>query len=172
MQDKHSTAVHEAGHAVIGRVLGLLCGAATIVSNETKGEAGHAIVDKQWVTWEAWQKRGKFRELHSVARGGILALMAGAEAEIELLGRCAGGDGDDRIRIQIIAESADGADLSDEQWTRCEPRMRAKTRNLVRRHRAKIERVATALQERDTLQPDEIAALIADQPARFSPMPR
>ena len=36
------TAVHEAGHAVVGRALGLLCGQATC-GPDVEGEAGHAI---------------------------------------------------------------------------------------------------------------------------------
>jgi len=37
------TAVHEAGHAVVGRVLGLPCREATIVANVNLREAGYSI---------------------------------------------------------------------------------------------------------------------------------
>jgi hypothetical protein len=36
-------AIHEAGHAVIGRVLTLVCGHATIVVDHEAGELGHSI---------------------------------------------------------------------------------------------------------------------------------
>lgn len=42
---------------------------------------------------------GKFRTEDSALRGRILSYMAGAEAEVELLGTCAGGDGEDRREI-------------------------------------------------------------------------
>jgi hypothetical protein len=40
------TAIHEAGHAVIGRVLGMVCGYATIIPNE-----GRHKTNTQMPTW-------------------------------------------------------------------------------------------------------------------------
>ena len=85
--------------------------------------------------------------------------MAGAEAEHELLGHSAGGDGDDRYQIELMAETR-WAFSSDEEWKRYEPRMRRQTRRLVRKHRDKIERVADALLEHGSLEPDEINRII------------
>ncbi len=158
LDDPGSTAIHEAGHAVIGRALGLTCGSATIVPNEAEGEAGHHIVARPDRIQYDWDKRGKYRESDSVFIGRILTFMAGAEAETELVGRCAGGDGDDRREIEWMADSIG---LSDEQWERYEPRMRRHTRRLVRKHRSKIERVAGTLEERGTLQAQEIDLLMA-----------
>jgi len=84
-----TTAIHEAGHAVIARVLGLSCGIATIVPNYEEMEWGHAIVHDPLTTLTAWHLR--LREQYeqgvcdlkdrSAWRGFILAKMAGAEAE-------------------------------------------------------------------------------------------
>ena len=57
--DPHATAIHEAGHAVIGRVLGLTCGHATIVADDDS--AGHQIIADQWVIWQHWEDRQKYR---------------------------------------------------------------------------------------------------------------
>ena len=66
--------------------------------------------------------------------------MAGAAAAIEFFGHSGGGDGDDRKQIALMAE-----ELPRINWSAREPRMRAMTRMLVRRHRTRIERVAQAL---------------------------
>ena len=158
-KSSHEVAVHEAAHAVIGRVLGLTCGHATIVPNEAEGEAGHAILGDPWHVLDNWEQRAKFREPSSVYRGRILATMAGAEAQTELRGGCGGGDGHDRREIELMAAS-DYADLPDAVWQRYEPRMRRQTRRLIRKHRDKIERVAAALLERDTLTANEIDAIV------------
>src|SRR6266446_6649808 len=51
-----STAIHEAGHAVIGRVLGLTCDSATIIPNEDEREAGHALIADPWKTHSDWEQ--------------------------------------------------------------------------------------------------------------------
>lgn len=166
----YSTAIHEAGHAVIGRVLGLSCGSATIIANEAEDEAGHAVVYDPWKTASDWDQhlqeqwaRGlapsKAHGARSAFRGSIIARMAGAEAENEIVSQCAGGDGFDRDEIEQMAESR-ATEFSEAAWKRYEPRMRRQTRRLVRKHRAKIERVAAALLERRELSADEIDALV------------
>jgi ATP-dependent Zn protease len=151
------TAIHEAGHAVIGRVLGMTCGPATIVP-DTNG-AGHSITRDPWLTYGEWEARGKYRgdQIGSIMLGRVLTMMAGAEAERVLIGRCRGGDGQDRYDIACIVDSSDFKFSVDAFWDRIEPRLRVYTRALVRRHRAAIERVAAALQERGTLSSEEIA---------------
>lgn len=59
--NRRHTAVHEAGHAVVGRVLGLDCGVVSIEINRTDREAGHAIIADPSVTLSGWERIGRFR---------------------------------------------------------------------------------------------------------------
>jgi hypothetical protein len=151
------TAVHEAGHAVIGRVLGLECGKVTIVPDFREMTAGVAKTDGQWKTHEAWEKRGKYRDISSVYRGRIITLMAGAEAEFVCTGRRGGGDIHDRREISLTMEEVA---IPNGDWERYERRLRAKTRALVRRHRRKIEHLAKALLERRTISSRSVDRLL------------
>jgi hypothetical protein len=142
------TACHEAGHAVIGRVLTLPCGRATIRPNYAEAEAGHAITPEPYACLHEWRKRGHVRDsrdAHLHAR--IMTYMAGAEAEKLLLGTNSIGDVDDRKQIELMADELH----RDTNWSRLEPRLRAMTRMLVRRHKAHIERVAKALLAKTSL---------------------
>jgi len=49
--ERRATAYHEAGHAVIARLLGLPCGKATTVGDNEE-ELGHAVVGDPIRTWE------------------------------------------------------------------------------------------------------------------------
>jgi ATP-dependent Zn protease len=153
--DLRSTAIHQAGHAVIGRALGMVMGEASIVPDVDAGSAGHSAGSDQWVTWEAWTERGKFRDIDSVYRGHVMELMAGREAELECIGHCQGGDGEDQYQIAVVLDSLVGH-LDDEALLLYAARLRARTRWLVRRHRDAIERVAAALLERRTLAAQDI----------------
>jgi hypothetical protein len=81
--------------------------------------------------------------------------MAGAEAETELLGLQAVGDGHDRDQIELMAEEL----TSNRSWSELEPRLRRMTRMLVRRHRARIERVAEALLAKTKLSAKQVDKL-------------
>ncbi|MBR0831405.1 hypothetical protein JQ596_38460 [Bradyrhizobium manausense] len=59
LNDPHRTATHEAGHAVIGRVLTLLCGGATIVVDYEAGSAGHTITEDPYLC-ESWLELAQF----------------------------------------------------------------------------------------------------------------
>ena len=59
---RKSTAYHEAGHAVIARVLTLASGPATIKPDYDEGTAGFSITDVNSCDAE-WEKRGKARFL-------------------------------------------------------------------------------------------------------------
>ena len=171
LNDKNATAIHEAGHAVIGRVLDLACGGATIMPNEAEGEAGHAIFGDPYQSYGVWDDRyvtaafnGKlptiYRTLGMAYRARIITLMAGAEAEAVICGRRAVGDGDDRRQIEMMAASSD-SEIPEDSWPHYEPRMRRQTRRLIRKHREQIERVASALVERETLTAEQIDELLA-----------
>jgi hypothetical protein len=153
---RRHTAHHEASHAVIGRVLTLYCGGATIRPVYVASEAGHVIIQDPFACLQQWEVRGKIRDNDdAVWHARIIAYMAGAEGEIELLGSTHGGDRDDRYQIEMMADSAG---LSD--WNKLEPRLRAMTRMLVRRHRALIERTANALLRKTTLSRVQLDKLI------------
>jgi hypothetical protein len=165
---KRATAIHEAGHAVIGRVLGLVCGPVTVTADHES--AGHSIIADPWDTISAWNDAlqaqvecgacpVKYYNPRAAFRGTIVARMAGAEAEVILLGRCQGGDGRDRREIELLAASSD-SECSGDEWDRYEPRMRRQARRLIRKHRATIERVAAELLKRRTLTKDEADALV------------
>lgn len=153
------TPVHEAGHAVISRVLGLVSGSVTIQPNVAEGEAGHAITFDRWQTIDAWEERGKYRDISSAVRAQIIAVMAGAEAEFIILGRTATGDSDDRYHIALMADSSDSG-FTPATWAVYEPRLRRQAQRLVRKHRNRIQRVANALVERETLQATEVDVLV------------
>ena len=143
-------AYHEAGHAVIARVLTLAAGKATIKRDFAGGCAGFSIVADPYACICEWGKRGKVRQSDvAVWYARIITYMAGAETEAVLLGMNAIGDGDDRLQIGRMAEEL--ACGFDEFWNRIEVRLRAMTRMLIRRHRYRIERVAKALLKETTL---------------------
>ncbi|MGZ4926475.1 MAG: hypothetical protein ACXV4B_08505 [Halobacteriota archaeon] len=100
------TAYHEAGHAVAHRVVGMVCGEASIVPDYDQMNTGFAIAEDHWAAEAAWERRYKYRNSHSVMRGRIIGYMAGREAEI-----IAFGDrqefGDDLYQIELMAEEAD-----------------------------------------------------------------
>jgi hypothetical protein len=148
-----ATAIHEAGHAVIARVLTLVCGSATIKADHNS--TGHSLTHDPWTCIYEWERRGKVRHPDAVWHARMIGFMASAEAERELIGSVLPGDGDDRHQIELMAEKLDNVD----SWERLEPRLRAMTRALVRRHRARIEAVAEALIARKTLSREELDTL-------------
>jgi ATP-dependent Zn protease len=151
---RRALAYHEAGHAVIGRVLQMPCGSATIVPDDDA--AGHSITNNPMSSVHYWEMRGRYRDYKTGLRAMIIAHMAGRAAEIEFFGDCQGGDGDDRHQIAEMAASL----VRDQDWPRWEARLLHHTATLVARHRVKIGRLASALMERGTLTPDEIDALL------------
>jgi hypothetical protein len=121
---------------------------------------------------------GKFRDAgNALWIGHIVALMAGAEAEVVLLGATQGGDDNDRVMIgRMLDNITGGPDIRERSpefpvpvWTystelerhrvAIEARLRAMTRMLVRRHRVRIETVAEALLAKRTLSRARLDAL-------------
>jgi hypothetical protein len=159
-------AVHEAGHAVIGRVLMQRCGPATIKPNKAEGEAGHGIIADPYATLGDWDEVGRWRgnSEDSVMRGRIITFMAGRAAEEKMIGECAGGDDDDQVQIYSMLGSIVPADADDADIARVHNRLLSWTRTLVARHRHKIEGVAALLMKHKILQPNQIDAAIAGAP--------
>jgi len=75
-----------------------------------------------------------------------------------------GGDADDQYHIAMMAQSR-YSEFSEGKWEWYEPRMRRQVRRLIRRHRQKIELVAQALLECETLESGKIDALFSRKPA-------
>jgi hypothetical protein len=149
LNDKRHTAYHEAGHAVIGRVLGMNCGCTTIEADEEG--AGYSTVEDPYET-QGWEEIGKFREIKSAFTGRVMTFMAGREAEVEFFGRSQGGDGNDRRQIALMLKEISAASK--------ESRLRKKTRALVKRHRIKVEAIARELIKSKRLSARKIDAII------------
>jgi hypothetical protein len=145
-EEERATAIHESGHAVVGRVLGLVCGKVTIAADYRTRTSGYGIIADPWVTINRWEQRGRYRPPKAAFRGRILAYMAGREAEEELLGYCPGGDDDDQYQIALML-----MDLYPGEEAKFERRLRGVARSLVRRHRPKIEALSRALIEHPSM---------------------
>ena len=167
LNNSRHVAFHEAGHAVIARVLTLACGGASIVPDHES--AGHANVYDPYTTLYEWEKRGKIRDAdYAMWHGHIIALMAAGEAESILLGVTEGRNGQDRYVIEAMLnaiwlppnpEQSRQWPLTDEQRIRVEARLRRMAQMLVRRHRARIETVASALLAQRSLSCEQLDQL-------------
>src|SRR5882672_8732853 len=112
-----NTAYHEAGHAVIARVLTLAAGKATIKPNYRDRSAGCSITADPHACVYEWEKRGKVRGSDdAVFHARIIGYMAGSETEAVLLGTDSIGDGEDRRQIAFMAGELDCN--PDEFWNR------------------------------------------------------
>ena len=84
-QQERETAIHEAGHAVIGRVLCLGCGYVTIDADADS--AGHSIIAGPYETLDLWRGRAPGLGIRprgvmrSILRARAIAFMAGGVAE-------------------------------------------------------------------------------------------
>jgi ATP-dependent Zn protease len=147
-EELFATAIHEAGHAVIGRILDFRCGKTSI---RMRGKtSGYSIIPDPLEATDDWEKRwGKYyRDLNVAYRARIMVQMAGRAAEEECLGECLGGDGDDQYRIAgMIVDLG----LGLKRGEALQRRLRRMTAQLVRRHRQKIETLARALVEQPTM---------------------
>ena len=161
MSNLSHTAIHEAAHAVIGRILGMNCGSVSVVADDDS--TGHSICADPWATMHSWDRRGHFRDARSVFVGRVLTYMAGAEAEVAILGICAGGDGDDREQISEMLETREIGAVDDNR-PRLEARLRRAARMLVHRHQRAIEQLATALTALGTIQDDAEIRIAAGMP--------
>ena len=155
------TAAHEAGHAVIARVLGLNAGKVTIVPDQTEETLGFSEVDDPRFSWQEGDgSKSKAANLFA------LHLYAGAEAERLICRTADAGDGVDRERATAClawAGAVRGATfVGDDMFDRYEARLRKKAADLVRQHRYTIERVAAALLEKKTLTNGEVEMLIRE----------
>jgi hypothetical protein len=158
------TAHHEAGHAVIGRVLTLVCGYATIVPNYAENESGHSIAEDPLICCSEWERRGKVRADNAEYHARLITFMAGKEAADICLGKGDDGDGDDRDQIALMME-----EITADDPARLEARLRKFTRMLVRRHRSLIERVAKALMRHNRLSRSALDRMCGNRLDRMVP---
>jgi hypothetical protein len=151
--DRRHVASHEAGHAVIARVLTMPCGGASIVGN--KYSEGRIIMDHYEACEGEWAKRGKVRGPRAALDAAIMMAMAGVEAEVEF--------------FRVSLDGSGEADMAKvEEWSFDEPgdrckrndRLRDMTRILVHRHRKLIASVSAALLAKGKLTSKQIDKLV------------
>jgi hypothetical protein len=150
---KIRTAVHEAGHAVIGRVLNMVCGDVTIMEDDDS--IGHAICMDQWEIGEEWRRQGRYREETTIWLGRIMTMMAGAEAEAVIFGNCYGGDGDDRYQVTLMLE-----EIAPKDAPATERRLRRWAATLCCRHIDRIKLLASVLMREGFLSDNDVRVLI------------
>jgi ATP-dependent Zn protease len=155
---KRETAVHEAAHAVVARILGIIGYQVTICP--TDKEWGSASFDNPMFDW----KRGDGAKA-TAANNFAIAAYAGVQGERCILGSQITSESDDHRKAEDClawASAVRGASfMGDKHFHRREANLRKKAAELVRRHRSQIERVAEALLERGTLSGGEVDALLA-----------
>jgi Peptidase family M41 len=156
--DLRAVAHHEAGHAVIGRLLGLTCGKVTIIPEDES--QGYAEILNPLRNWKKGD--GPKRPLAEIF---CISLYAGAEAERVLLGvkspQYNGVDQERATNCIVMAGGIPGASfVGDGVWERYKDRLRERAKKLVVLHRTKIERVAEQLVSRRSLSSEEVHALM------------
>ena len=145
MNDLRVTAIHEAGHAVVALRLGLVFDHVTTVPDD------HAETDGA-LHWTDLQSAG---DLEIAATADAIVLLAGPFAEARLiestLHEVLAGDaaGEDREALAMLG-------LDDEEFVAASRDALA----LVEQDWPSIERVADALLEYDTLDFEEVEALV------------
>jgi|ERR1700687_716322 len=139
-------AIHEAAHAVCGRILGFACGGAAITNDGT----GSATVDGVLTGHQDLIRRGAHQDFRSSVLDKLMVCLAGPEAE-----RVKFGDADARGDMRQIKRLQSRYSISDADVERLRPQVHA----LLLRHWDKVEVVATALLERGTLSGEAIAGL-------------
>lgn len=153
-KQKWQTAIHEAGHAVVGRVLGIRCGYVTITADAES--SGHSITPDIWDIMGDWEAHGLFRRSERSAYiARIVTFMAGTQAVLQLKPEDDIDLGDDNDRYQVMCM------LDSEGLMSREDRLTRMTRQIVQRHWAKIEAVARKLLESRSLESNEVDQLLA-----------
>jgi hypothetical protein len=157
---KSRTAYHEAGHAVIARVLGVEVFKASVKPSYGKKPSRGRVLH------EGLTARGTQRRYFNTPRkliASILIAMAGRAAEDVLIGFPSdGGDNGDVKNIEKwLSRVGDRA--------RFEKRFRKMSHMLVWRHADAIRRVAAHLVDSETLKQDQIDRLISNSEKRASP---
>jgi hypothetical protein len=130
-----NAAIHEAGHAIIARVVGVLAGRASIVP--TTKYLGIAETADPPECRTAWAARGRFRPERYARDACVIVSAAGAIAERVILGADCGRHGSDVEEIERL--------LPHDPGDRIRYSLIAATYRLVTRHRFRIELLAELL---------------------------
>jgi ATP-dependent Zn protease len=168
MSDRRSIAIHEAGHAVVGRAMAQACGGLTVEQDRVEQTEGFSVTHDHYTAMQRWEDAGIGRgedPERSALIGRIITYMAGRHAEEVILGHCEGGDGDDQQQagemIYAIGWPARPDEDDDTARDRFAERLGSFSRAAVIRHRIAIERLARMLLARGTLTETEVADVIA-----------
>lgn len=158
---REETAIHEAGHAVIARILGISSGEVTIEPT-SDFSLGHAVfVDPRF----SWQRGDGSKA--KAANAFVTALFARAEAERLILGSEGDGDSEDCDRAVAClawAGAVRGATfVGDDYFDQHQNSLRKKVAKLVKSNQSLIEKVAAALLERKKLTAVEVDEIFTKQ---------
>jgi hypothetical protein len=161
MIDDNHVAIHEAGHAVVARVLGLpvsrvglgleLCRMPLDRHKYPAGSKGICYTQKSRYIWPPGERPTATRTIAEVEEAFAIQCMAGAEAELAFYHEHQHGAADDQESIAqcIATAAAHGVTLDEKE-------LRAKAAALVALHRPKIAAVAAELLERQVLDAGEL----------------
>src|SRR5262245_381654 len=178
-----SLAYHEAGHAVIARVLGIEVRLATI--RPDKFSAGHVTHGASWPDREdangtiaAEDREEEWQQRMEMAEDRAKLALAGPIAEMKYLPTLNGehfADSSDLLNVAVYLKIAGGFSPISEVLVPGKPlrqtngevsqlweRLQADTADLVELHWLSIERVAEALLIHEELGQEEIEALVSD----------
>ena len=140
------TAYHEAGHAVVAHVMGFPVNGATIVSDEDTEGKCRAPTNPHGYVWSTP------RECREITRAAIIVFFAGDQAEkLFHPGQDPTGGGDDNYQTFR---------LMDQFGVAPREAHRKEARKILRQNWALVERVASALLGRKTLNLDEMTELL------------
>ncbi len=129
--------IHEAAHAIIGRVLGIECGDVRVGFDHATNSYGRNESG-------GWDSHGRKRPARYGRDADIICTASGEEAEIEFLGSSCEGAWADRAGIDKLLDGDPNAE-------KIERRLRRMARMLVRRHAIPIRYVAQVLTKAGTL---------------------
>jgi ATP-dependent Zn protease len=152
-------AYHEAGHIVIGHMLGIEHSHVSIVS--TGNVLGEARLARRLVWPRGMRPRRKFADKHAIMS------YAGAAAERHRFGTITGSDIADRERATVLIARrwTRSTAARDDRIEATARRLEVRANMLVCKHWGRIDRVAQALVAQRTLTANDLRAVLSNKPA-------
>ncbi len=152
------TAYHEAGHIVIGHILGLEHSHVSIVPN------GNVLGEARLARPLAWPRGARARQ--TFADNHATMSYAGAAAERHRFGSITGSDADDRAHAEALiltrSHHRPCPSARDRLVTKVGRKLEARATLLVQQHWGGIDRVARALIASRALTTDDLRPLLKD----------